>query len=65
VEEPDLYDFDGEVGEEDESGALELLVFGGNFMLWVVMLASRPNHHEFARAPLGLRYADRVRSARD
>jgi hypothetical protein len=33
VEEPDLWEFDGEVREEDEEGALPLFERGGDFLL--------------------------------
>lgn len=35
VEEPDLGEFDGEVAEEDEGAAFELLLPCGDFLLWV------------------------------
>jgi hypothetical protein len=34
VEEPDLREFDGEVGEENEEGALPLFVGSRDFLLW-------------------------------
>jgi hypothetical protein len=39
VEEPDLWQLDGEVAEEDEDGAVPLLFPRGDFLLWRVLLA--------------------------